>query len=46
VLGIAARGATLAAARATVYGAIGSAPGQIGISGMHFRTDIGMRGEA
>lgn len=46
VLGIAARGEDLAAARATVYGAIGAAPGQIGFSGMHFRTDIGMRGEA
>ena len=46
VLGIAARGADLTAARATVYGAIGTAPGQIGFAGMHFRTDIGMRGEA
>jgi len=46
VLGIAARGADLAAARASVYGAIGTAPGQIQFSGMHFRTDIGMRGEA
>jgi phosphoribosylamine--glycine ligase len=46
VLGVAARGADLSAARATVYGAIGAAPGQIGFSGMHFRTDIGMRGEA
>jgi len=46
VLGIAARGADLAAARAIVYGAIGAAPGKIGFSGMHFRTDIGMRGKA
>jgi len=46
VLGIAARGGDLTAARASVYGAIGTAPGQIGFSGMHFRNDIGMRGEA
>jgi phosphoribosylamine--glycine ligase len=46
VLGITARGADLAAARATAYGAIGPGPEQIGFAGMHFRTDIGMRGDA
>jgi phosphoribosylamine--glycine ligase len=45
VLGVTARGGDLAAARATAYGAIGSGPKQIGFAGMHFRTDIGMRGE-
>jgi phosphoribosylamine--glycine ligase len=45
VLGVTARGGDLAAARAIAYGAIGSGSEQIGFAGMHFRTDIGMRGE-
>ena len=46
VLGITARAADLGAARAKVYGVIGSEAGRIGFAGMHFRTDIGMRGDA
>ncbi|HEY4184047.1 MAG TPA: phosphoribosylamine--glycine ligase [Polyangia bacterium] len=46
VLGIVARGSDLAAARSTVYSAMGTGPGQIGFAGMHFRTDIGTRGDA
>lgn len=45
VLGITARGVTLAAARARAYNIIGSQPGQISFAGMHFRKDIGTRGE-
>ena len=41
VLGVTGRGADLAAARAAVYGAIE----KIHFSGMHYRTDIGMRGK-
>jgi phosphoribosylamine--glycine ligase len=40
VLGITARGADLAAARAAAYGAIE----KVRFEGMHFRRDIGMRG--
>ena len=43
VLGITARGADVTGARAAAYAAIGSGAGQIGFSGMHFRTDIGAR---
>jgi phosphoribosylamine--glycine ligase len=43
VLGITARGADLAAARARAYAAVGDGPGRIGFSGMHFRKDIGAR---
>jgi phosphoribosylamine---glycine ligase len=46
VLGIAARGADLADARARAYAAIGTRPGEIHFSGMHFRKDIGARGES
>jgi phosphoribosylamine--glycine ligase len=46
VLGITARGSDLAAARAKAYGCIGNGPGGISFPGMHFRKDIGMRGEA
>jgi len=46
VLGITARGRDLHASRAKAYDAIGSDAGRIGFSGMHFRTDIGMRGDA
>jgi phosphoribosylamine--glycine ligase len=45
VLGITARAGDLAAARAKAYGSIGTGPGEIGFPGMHFRHDIGMRGE-
>jgi phosphoribosylamine---glycine ligase len=45
VLGVTARGPDLEAARARAYGAIGDGPGRIGFSGMHFRTDIGKRGQ-
>jgi phosphoribosylamine--glycine ligase len=41
VLGVTARGADLAAARARAYGAIE----KITFDGMHFRRDIGLRGE-
>ena len=41
VLGVTGRGADLAAARAAAYGAIR----KIRFSGMHYRTDIGMRGK-
>jgi phosphoribosylamine---glycine ligase len=43
VLGITARGADLTAARARVYGAIGTGPHGIRFAGMHFRKDIGGR---
>ena len=46
VLGITARGADLAEARERAYGAIGTAPGKIHFSGMHFRNDIGARGRS
>jgi fermentation-respiration switch protein FrsA (DUF1100 family) len=36
--------ADVADARARVYGAIGPGPEKVSFSGMHFRTDIGMRG--
>ncbi len=45
VLGITARGADLAAARTRAYNVIGPQPGQISFAGMHFRNDIGTRGE-
>ncbi|MES1172235.1 MAG: phosphoribosylamine--glycine ligase [Bacteroidota bacterium] len=45
VLGITARGADLRQARARAYGAIGTDPGAIHFAGMHFRADIGTRGE-
>jgi phosphoribosylamine--glycine ligase len=45
VLGITARGRDLHASRAKAYGAIGVEPGRINFPGMHFRTDIGMRGD-
>jgi phosphoribosylamine--glycine ligase len=45
VLGITARGRDLHAARAKAYGAIGVEAGRINFAGMHFRTDIGMRGD-
>jgi phosphoribosylamine--glycine ligase len=46
VLGITARGADLAEARERAYSAIGTAAGKIHFSGMHFRKDIGARGES
>lgn len=46
VLGIAARGSTLDRARDRVYDAIGEGPDRIGFPGMHFRRDIGKRGQA
>jgi len=46
VLGVTALGPDLSAARARAYGVIGAAPGQVGFSGMHFRRDIGTRGDA
>lgn len=46
VLGIAARGPSLEGARERVYDVIGDGPGQIGFPGMHFRRDIGRRGQA
>jgi phosphoribosylamine--glycine ligase len=44
VLGLVALGADVADARARVYSAIGPGPEKVSFSGMHFRTDIGMRG--
>jgi phosphoribosylamine--glycine ligase len=45
VLGVTARAGDLAAARARAYEAIGSGPGRVGFAGMHFRRDIGTRGD-
>ncbi len=45
VLGITAKGRDLTAARARAYGAIGTSPGRIHFADMHFRKDIGARGE-
>lgn len=45
VLGVTARAADLTSARARVYEAIGSGPGRVGFAGMHFRRDIGTRGD-
>ena len=45
VLGVTARAADLTAARARAYEAIGSGPGRVGFAGMHFRRDIGTRGD-
>ena len=45
VLGLVAAGPDVGAARARVYAAIGPGPEKIWFSGMHFRTDIGMRGK-
>ena len=44
VLGLVALGADVADARSRVYAAIGPGPEKVSFSGMHFRTDIGMRG--
>jgi len=46
VLGVTALGQDLAAARARAYGVIGAEAGRVGFSGMHFRRDIGTRGDA
>ncbi|MBC8131585.1 MAG: phosphoribosylamine--glycine ligase, partial [Deltaproteobacteria bacterium] len=45
VLGITARGADLDDARSRAYAAVGTAAGKIHFAGMHFRKDIGARGE-
>jgi phosphoribosylamine--glycine ligase len=45
VVGVTARGADLSAARARAYGAIGTGPREIHFAGMHFRKDIGARGQ-
>ena len=44
VLGVTALGEDLHAARRRAYAAIGPGANQLGFDGMHFRTDIGMRG--
>jgi len=46
VLGVTALGQDLSAARARAYGVIGHEAGSVGFSGMHFRRDIGKRGDA
>jgi len=46
VLGVTARGADLVQARQHAYDVIGTDPGKIHFRGMHFRKDIGARGDS